>query len=793
MASPLLYVALSFSSGILIASLRSPPPVVLAVLICLGLVFAWVTWSISEKSFLSFTAILFVFFISGAGLFTHRDALYHTNSLRDMRNRDYLDFEGRLSRSPSRGFERDLLYLRVDRIFRYGRIENVRGQLRVAFVPPSRPRQYPPLYRGDRVRISARPSQRADYANFQRQRKDYSLKAEGVHATAFTKSPLLIIKTASGHPLSPLRLLAQLRQRLQTRIEAHFWSPTRNRISVHGAVLEALLLGQRGRLETHVQRTLQNSGLYHLMAISGAHVAVICLVLFKSMRLLRIPKRGSYLLLVAFLAFYAHLVEGRPSVIRATLMTGMYLLGKFFWKEVNLLNTLALSALLLLLLNPYTLFTFGFQLTYAATLAILLFASRIMRRLPRLPFKAQELFAMTLSAQAGVLPLVAVGFNRITLSAFLLNFAALPLLFIIMSAGFLFLPLSLVCAPLAGGVSHFLVLGIDLLLALSRLSTGPLGFLSYRIPTPSLWTCGGYAVSGLLLLRRPRHKWQYYTTAACFLLFTGTLISYPFASSSSQLKITFIDVGQGDSILVEFPGRRKMLVDGGGSHYGSFDVGERIVSPFLWRKGIKRIDYLVSTHPHPDHLLGLQAVLRNFRVGEFWEAYSYPDDRNYADTLQILSPGVPIRKLYRGEILHLGEVRIEVLNPPESQAAAAADSNNASLVLRISDRNSAFLLTGDVEAAAEKEIREGGRILTAEILKAPHHGSASSSTWEFLRAVSPRVLVVTVGKNNRYNFPHQQVLERYASLGATVYRTDRDGAVEITATPHGCLIRTGRK
>jgi competence protein ComEC len=288
-------------------------------------------------------------------------------------------------------------------------------------------------------------------------------------------------------------------------------------------------------------------------------------------------------------------------------------------------------------------------------------------------------------------------------------------------------------------------------------------------------------------------------------VFTGFLISYPFPSSSPHLKVTFIDVGQGDSILVEFPGRQKMLVDGGGSHYGSFDVGERIVSPFLWDKGIKRIDYLVSTHPHPDHLQGLQAVMRNFRVGEFWEAHSYPDDRTYTAALQALPARIPIRKLFRGDILHLGKVRIEVLHPPESQPPSAAYSNNASLVLRISDRNSAFLLTGDIEAPAEKDILVYSRvshrifdlkyhpILRAEILKAPHHGSNSSSTWEFLQAVSPHILIVTAGQNNRYNFPHPQVLDRYAALGAAVYRTDLNGAVEITSTAQGCLIRTGRR
>ena len=487
------------------------------------------------------------------------------------------------------------------------------------------------------------------------------------------------------------------------------------------------------------------------------------------------------------------LVEGRPSVIRATLMTGMYLLGRFFWKDIHLLNTLSLSALVLLVMNPFNLFTLGFQLSFAATLAILLFFPRVIQYLPKLPLKLGELFTVTLVAQAGVLPIVAAGFNRITLSAFLLNFAALPLLFFIMAAGFLFLPLSFVCAPLAELWSQVLGFGVDLLLAVSGISTGPLAFLSYRIPTPHAWTSLGYFLSGLLLLLPSRYKKQRFFTVGSFLAFMGILLSYPFSSTSQHLRVTFLDVGQGDSILIEFPGRKKMLVDGGGSNYGTFDVGERIVSPFLWRKGIKNIDYLVSTHPHPDHLRGLQAVLRNFRVGEFWEAFSYPENPVYRETTQFLPPGLPIRKLYRGDIFTRGTVRIEVLHPQRSRFLSSGDGNDLSLVLRITDHKTAFLLTGDIETPAEKDILGSECPVEATVLKAPHHGSRSSSTQEFLQAVSPHILVISVGRNNRYNFPDPLVLQRYTKIGARVYRTDREGAIEITSQPQGWFVRTARK
>jgi len=793
MAFPLLYVVLSLSLGIFSASFLQLPVSFWLALMGFCLIGSWGLVAKRKNPVHTFWGILLSCFFLGGGLLTLAHGRYQTNALTQLKTEDYLDFQGTLYKSPVHGYDRNFLYLRVEKTFLYGRTEKMQGYLRISFAPSANNQKTRHLMVGDQVRISARISDKSGSANFQEDQKNFGLKAEKIHSLAFTKSPQLIETLAVGSRFAPGRIVAQLRRSLQKRIEAHFWSSDANRITVRGAILEALLLGQRGRLAPDIHRNLQASGLYHLLAISGAHVAIICFFLFQFFKILRVPKRISYLLLVVFLGFYAMLVEGRPSVIRATLMTGMYLLGKYFWKDINLLNTLSLSALVLLVMNPFNLFTLGFQLSFTATLAIILFFPHVIRHLPQFPLRLNELFAVTLTAQAGVLPIVAAGFNRITLSAFLLNFAALPLLFFIMAAGFLFLPLSFVCAPLAELWSQGLGFGVDLLLVVARLSTGPLAFLSYRIPTPHAWTSLGYFLSGLLLLLPSRHRWQRSITMGSFLVFLGILLSYPFSPSSGYLRVTFLDVGQGDSILIEFPGREKMLVDGGGSNYGTFDVGEHIVSPFLWRKGIKRIDFLVSTHPHPDHLRGLQAVLRNFRVGEFWEAFSYPENPVYRETVQFLPPELTIRKLYRGDVFTRGTVRIEVVHPQRSRSFTSGDSNDLSLVLRIRDHKTAFLLTGDIEIPAENDISDAGCSVEAHVLKAPHHGSRSSSSWKFLQAVSPHILVISVGKNNRYNFPDPLVLQRYAQIGARVYRTDRDGAIEITSRPQGCFVRTARK
>jgi competence protein ComEC len=538
MAFPLLFVVLCLSLGILFASSVSPPLSLLAALMCTSLLGAWIALARQKNLKLVLTSMLFSCFFLGGGLFTLNESCYKTNALTALETRDYIDFQGTLYKTPAPGLNRESLFLKVERIFHDGRIEKTKGRLRISLLPSSQLKNKLDLIPGDKIRVSARINARGGASNFQRSRTNFSNKAAGIHASAFTKSALLIEKLSSGSPLAPLRLMARLRKQLQEQIEGHFWSTSRDQITPQGAVMEALLLGQRDRMDPNMTYSLQVSGLYHLLAISGAHIAIICLFLFQLLKVLRVPKRAAYLFLMIFLVFYAFLVEGRPSVIRATLMTLMYLLGKLLWKDSHPLNAISMSALVLLVLNPFNLFTLGFQLTFAATLSILLFFPKVMGKLPRLPFRIGEVLAVTLTAQAGVIPLIATYFNRIVLSSLLLNFAALPLLSILMAGGFVFLPLSFLSDQLAGLWSQGMTFCIDSLLAVAGISSGTLAFLSYRTPTPHLWTSLGYFLSGLLLLIPRRFKKSRGSIFCIFLIFFGILLSYPFPSSSKFLKVT---------------------------------------------------------------------------------------------------------------------------------------------------------------------------------------------------------------------------------------------------------------
>ncbi len=787
MAFPFLFLGLSLIAGILFSHLFFSSLFAFVLSMFYFLLLAWFFFFL-KRNRVSFACLLVSAFLLGAGLHTVYDKNFEENPLHNLKHEDYADFYGSLSKSSSKGQNKDFLYLKVNRVSYLNREEKIQGNLRVSvYHSPESFRLYS-LSVGDKIKVSARLISTKGFRNFHDFSMDLYLKSQKIHNRASSKSPLMVEKIKSGNTFSLLRLISIIRQGLQKKIEQHFSSES-SALSSEGAILEALLLGERGRMDESVSRSLQNAGIYHLFAISGAHIAIISFFLFSFLKLLQIPKRLSYLLLIIFLTFYALLVEGRPSVMRATIMALAFLLGKITWSHVNLLNTLSLSAFFLLLLNPFSLFSVGFQLTFAATLSIILFFPRIIKYLPKLPLRMSEIFVLSLTAQLGVMPIMATIFHRVTFSSLVLNYAAFPLVGMIMACGYIFFPLSLISSFLGQLLAEVIGYLITLLVSVSHL-LDRFPSLSYRIPAPHLLLTIGYFLFLMLMLLPTKMKRQKIICFGFFLIIFFLLISYPFPSQTKDFKLTLLDVGQGESILIEFPGKKKMLVDGGGLHQGAFDIGERVVSPFLWEKGIKRLDYLILTHAHPDHLKGLRAVARNFKIREFWEAFSPVDNETYAEFKNELSSSTRRRRLFRGDTLQESSVRIEVLHPEKGVFFVPTVHNNQSLVLRLLYGRTAFLLTGDIGRKAESEILKNAQDIKSQVLKSPHHGSNSSSSSAFLDQVKPQIAIVSVGERNRYGFPDPEVLERYARMGAKVYRTDLCGAIELSSDGQTISVRT---
>ena len=588
------------------------------------------------------------------------------------------------------------------------------------------------------------------------------------------------------------------------------------------AILKALVLGERGDIPEEVTEYFIVTGIAHLLAISGDHLGIVALLSFSL--LIWILKRSEFLLLsisvkkwaasltIPCILLYTFIAGGGISVIRATIMVITFFLSILFNRERNLLHTLVLAAFLILLFSPPSLFDVSFQLSFLAVLSILYLVPRILRALrsegmsfvpeTSRSWKVWRYTRLSLLATGvailGTAPFVALHFNRISLLGFVTN------LFFIPWVGFLIVPLSLIASlfsfffyPLASLMIHLTdFLTMLLLKAVAFFASFP--YASSFISTPTTFEM---IVFYLLLFSfvhlRERRSLRYLFLALCVVFLFDLAFLNLKGRFQKNLMVTFIDVGHGDSILLELPKGRRMLIDGGGLRDDRFDIGKNVIAPFLWKKKIRKIDTLVLTHPDPDHLKGLNFIASNFSVDQFWDNGVQGDSESY---LQLRETLLEKRITWLSLNEHtppamVSGVQISIFNPPFKQPSHRKDQhlsvlNNQSLVMRIQFKATALLLTADIEKEAEYRMIRKGLPLKADILKVPHHGSASSSTSLFLEKVKPTYAILSVGERNIGRLPHPEVLKRYERLGARVLRTDRHGAITLVTDGERIQIKT---
>jgi competence protein ComEC len=416
-----------------------------------------------------------------------------------------------------------------------------------------------------------------------------------------------------------------------------------------------------------------------------------------------------------------------------------------------------------------------------------------------------EIVLLSAVIQWGMMPMLARDFHRVSLLGPISNIPAVMLTGIIVPLGFLALLFSFIWGKLALATGKIVSLFAGWLLAtVEWFSRVPR--VSYRIPDPPMWlmlvffgalvTLAAAARTaaarrqGRLARRQlspPIAPLEWASTIALAAL-AVLVASHPFRPhlANGKLEVTVLDVGQGDSIFVAFPDRRTMLVDGGGlagaewigGYRSGNDVGEEVVSPYLWSRGLKRIDVVALTHGDHDHMDGLNAVLANFQVGELWVGREddRPGVRRLLDEARVR--GVAIIRKSQGDAADWDGTQASILWPPK-ESGERLTPNDASLVLRLSDGGAHFLLTGDIEKKIEEELIADGEPLAADFLKVAHHGSKTSSSDDFLNAVAPRFAAASVGESNPFGHPAETVVERYAARGVRLLRTDRDGAITI--------------
>jgi competence protein ComEC len=685
---------------------------------------------------------------------------------------------GLLAEDPAEIGARWLLTIDVHTLYFANKESHLPGRIRV-YVGGTTP--LPDLALGDRLSLwtllrSPRGFKNPgsfDAAAYARRRR--------FHAHGHCKSAILIQREARQGPVGPAQIAAWLRR----------WSRERLRRFIgagqESALVRALVIGERAGLEPETEESFRIAGTYHILAISGAQVALVAGLLIWCLRKVRADPVVTALIVCPALAFYATFVGGDIPVTRAAVMAIILILGLSIDLDADAANLLGLAAILVVVAQPGSVGDVGFQLSFAATLALLRLTPALVRVLGRLPSILRLPLAASLAAQIGVTPLLVFHFYRLSPAAVLLNLIAVPLASAVLLTGLTVLASSALVpalAPFFGGLAR----GSAWLLLQSGSIGGVGSFWDFRVALPSLVVCLIYT-AGIVGLAVTRHSGR--ALALIGLATTWLSLGPATLPGDGLLRLTVLDVGHGDSLIIRTPRGRIWIVDAGyGASEHTRDMGEAVVAPFLWHSGVRRVDRLVLSHAHFDHVGGASYLASVFQIEEAWEGPAPRDDPVYSTIARKLEERrIGRRSVCRGVEEIREDLRIEVLWPPCRRSTARTAHNNDSLVLRLTYGDVAFLFTGDVESDAEGLMT----LERADVVKVPHHGSRTSSSSGFVETVKPRLAIVSVGRGQWRGHPDREILKRYERQGALIFRTDQDGAVTVVTDGDRIWIATHRQ
>ena len=802
---PLIPILIAFMAGILTGDLvfsHQPSSFTLPLFLTVTTV---LFFSLFASSRLRFASFMVLFFLVGLFLDLCR---YHPSELLSLaRERAPVTIAGTVlepsvtNRDPSR------IVVRADEVFLEG--GSIETQERVVVTIYGHAAPFVP---GDRILFQTRLRAFKNFNNPGRYDYVRAMRVRGLSCAASISDGRRIVPMGRGSLGFPMGFVESLRKPVRDFLHDKL-------LPQDAALLKALILGERQDIRRTLREPFQVAGVAHVLAVSGLHiglVAWISFVLFKgilslSYRLtLQTDVRKVAALLTCFpVVAYTCLAGFQVSSQRAMMMALAFLFSIVWDREKEVWSTLALAALGILAVDPHAVFSISFQLSFIAVVGILWLAPGLHSKLSVLPVNplgfAHRLYvygiglvAVTLSAIVFLLPITAFYFHRLSLVALPANLTVVPIL------GFWVLPLGLLSAvmlPFSSTVAHAFVQasawGLNRIMDIIQFWTG-LEWADLWVMTPNGLEIGlFYGLLGALFFLK---RWRW--TKGCLiilLLFVGFDVSYWIYRNqfNEHLKITYLDVGQGNAALIQFPGKEKMLIDGGGFSRGDFDVGESVVAPFLFRSKIRCIDYIVLTHPQTDHMGGLRFIAEHFRPKEFWYNGDWVSTPSFLELMNIVE-AKKIRKVCPTDLKagrDISGVKVNLLHPPPdgngSGLTKPMNPNDKSLVLKISYGETSCLFPGDLERVGEEMVVErAGSFLESDVLLAPHHGSGSSCSKAFLNHVKPRVCIISCGSGNPFHFPNSQTLRRLQGLGCRIFRIDEVGAVQVSVTPKGYDIRS---
>lgn len=698
----------------------------------------------------------------------------------------------------------------------------------------------PDLRYGQNIELDARVRVPRNYGNPGAFDYAHYLARRDIYWTASgAASSVRILPGQCGRPLEKFAM--DLRAAALHRIERLYPGDGYNT-----GMMQALLLGQQFQLQRVWTEGYRNTGTFHTIVISGTHVAILAAFFLFFLRLCFLPETTAMAFTVAAAWLYALVAGWGAPCVRSAAGLTMVAIAGFFYRERRPLNLLAAVALGFLVFDPDQLFDASFQLTFLAVAFLGAFATPLiratsgplarglaelentdrdlhlpprvaqfriemrllaetLRRRLHLPARAAvaaiavparvllflfEITAISAVIQIGLaLPMV-VYFHRVGLSGLSANAFVVPVMGVAVPVGFVAVITGWTWVARIGAW----LLGLSQAIVSWHASIEP----DWRIPTPPVWLgiafCAALIAAGVARGKR----WRIATGSVVAVLLALLLASpFPPDTHPGQLELTAIDVGQGDSLFIVFPDGKTMLLDGGGipdfGHHGhtQLDTGEDVVAPYLWDRGIRRIDVMALSHAHDDHIGGLPALLADFHPRELWTGAT-PESTTWQKLRsEALRRGVKIVPMQEPRRFSFGGVQVEVLAPLDDYLPVDEPKNNDSLVLRLHFGHRSFLLTGDAESPVERGMMERNELAPADVLKVGHHGSHTSTTEEFLSTVAPAFALISVGKDNSYGHPHRDVIARLAEHHTAVFRTDEDGRVSIRTDGWKFYVETG--
>lgn len=579
------------------------------------------------------------------------------------------------------------------------------------------------------------------------------------------------------------------------------------------ALCIGILVGDRELISDEVEDNFKNSNLTHMLAVSGSHIAYIITAL--SMALGKTSKRFTKIFIIFALIFFMALTGFTASVMRASIMGMLVIIASLIHRKPDTINNLAISILIILIINPYTVTDAGFWLSYAGTIGILTLNEKINRLLVRivesitskiskknkfcfviekvLKWIANSL-SITLAANIFIIPIMAYMFSSISITFWISNILAGPVMEFATIYGFIIYFISVICSSLARFLGIILNISLTILLKIAEVSALIPGSAIY-IKTPSIISCIFYYSIVLLISYKKTFKENQILKAAKLFLnrhkmriisiLLIVLLGFNIISNLiyKDLKIYFVDVGQGDSTLIKTPQNKYILIDGGGSEFGNFDVGKNTLLPYLLDRRITVIDYMLISHFDSDHIGGLFYIIDNLNVrniiiskqGEISNNFSKLDEKLKEKKINIIV-------VKKGDNVKIDNYSwFEILFPEENMISENILNNN-SIVANFHSMGFSMLFTGDIEEIAENrlcELYSGTNKLNATVLKVAHHGSKTSSTLNFLNLVKPKLALIGVGKDNNFGHPNSGVIDRIKKFTNNIYRTDRNGEIEL--------------